>query len=63
MALQIAEAFLDLTGSPTKSFHFDQRQFDAKAFWYQLLSFSHQRLPMGCATDSSQGGKPIIFDF
>jgi Calpain family cysteine protease len=54
---QIEEAFLDLTGAPTLSFslHGDP-SFDPKACWYKLLSFKHQKLPMGCATDNSAGG-------
>ncbi|CAB9523127.1 Calpain-type cysteine protease DEK1 [Seminavis robusta] len=50
------EAFLDLTGSPTLSFSLMSSGFDARHFWYKLLSFHHQRLPIGCATDSSAGG-------
>jgi hypothetical protein len=54
---QIEEAFLDLTGAPTLSFslHGDP-SFDPIACWYKLLSFKHQKLPMGCATDHSAGG-------
>ena len=52
----IAEAFLDLTGSPTLVFNFDSVKFHAKSFWYKLLSFRRQRLPMGCGTSSSGGG-------
>ena len=53
----VAEAFLDLTGAPTLVFRwFDSPQFDFRDFWYQLLRFRTQRLPMGCGTDQSQVG-------
>ena len=55
----IAEAFLDLTGAPTVVHHLQNtpsQRFDPKAFWYQLLQYRRQRLPMGCGTDSSAAG-------
>ena len=53
----IAEAFLDLTGAPTLQFSLhNQPNFDPKSFWYQLLGWRKQRLPMGCATSQSQVG-------
>lgn len=53
----IAEAFLDLTGAPTAvhALHTDPN-FDAKSFWYRLLQYRKQRLPMGCGTSSSAVG-------
>ena len=53
----VAEAFLDLTGAPTLVFRWlDTPKFDFCDFWYQLLRFRKQRLPMGCGTDQSQVG-------
>jgi len=53
----IAEAFLDLTGAPTMSYQLHHENgFDARAFWYKLMSYHHQRLPMGCGTSSSAQG-------
>jgi len=53
----IAEAFLDLTGAPTLVYNFDNAAtFNPKRFWSKLLSYRHQRLPMGCGTSTSQVG-------
>lgn len=53
----IAEAFLDLTGAPTAVHHLHtDPNFDAKSFWYRLLQYRRQRLPMGCGTSSSAAG-------
>ena len=53
----IAEAFLDLTGAPTKVYHLhNDPDFNPRQFWYELLTYRRQRLPMGCGTDSSQVG-------
>jgi hypothetical protein len=52
----IAEAFLDLTGAPTISYIFDEKDFDARSFWYKLLHYRKQQLPMGCGTSSSAVG-------
>ena len=53
---QIAEAFLDLTGSPTLEYYFDSPNFDPKGFWAKLLDYRRQRLPMGCGTTTTQEG-------
>jgi hypothetical protein len=53
---QIAEAFLDLTGAPTKVYNFDASDFEATSFWYKLLSYRKQRLPTGCGTSTSAAG-------
>ena len=53
----IAEAFLDLTGSPTLVYNLhNDPSFDPRSFWYKLLSYRKQRLPMGCGTSSSAAG-------
>lgn len=52
----IAEAFLDLTGAPTLSFVFEERDFDPRSFWYKLLHYRKQQLPMGCSTSNSAVG-------
>jgi calpain-15 len=53
----IAEAFLDLTGAPTRVYRLlNDSNFEPRGFWYQLLSYHRQGLPMGCGTDSSAGG-------
>lgn len=53
----VAEAFLDLTGAPTQVFRWlDSPSFDFRNFWYELVKFRKQRLPMGCGTDQSQVG-------
>ena len=54
---QIAEAFLDLTGAPTLVYNLhNDPNFEPRSFWYRLLSYRKQRLPMGCATSSSAVG-------
>lgn len=53
----IAEAFLDLTGAPTLTYNLhNDPGFDPRGFWYKLLSYHRQRLPMGCGTSSSAQG-------
>lgn len=53
---QIAEAFLDLTGSPTLEYYFDRPNFDPKRFWTKLVDYRRQQLPMGCGTTTTQEG-------
>lgn len=52
----VEEAFLDLTGAPTLVYNFDHHDFNARSFWSDLMQFRSKRLPMGCATSSSQEG-------
>jgi Calpain family cysteine protease/Ubiquitin interaction motif len=52
----IAEAFLDLTGAPTLVYSLHSRDFEPRSFWYKLLQYRRQQLPMGCGTDSSAVG-------
>ena len=52
----IAEAFLDLTGAPTLQYRLHCQGFDPRTFWYKLVSWHKQKLPMGCGTDSSAAG-------
>ena len=52
----IAEAFLDLTGAPTIVYDLESPSFQGCTFWYQLVSYRKRRLPMGCATSTSQAG-------
>lgn len=53
----IAEAFLDLTGAPTLCYRLhNDSSFEPRSFWYKLLQYRRQRLPMGCGTDSSAVG-------
>lgn len=52
----VEEAFLDLTGSPTAVYTFDDHDFNPRQFWADLMTFRSKRLPMGCGTSSSQGG-------
>eukprot|EP00980_Cylindrotheca_fusiformis_P029856 scaffold23961_cov230-Cylindrotheca_fusiformis.AAC.1 len=52
----IAEAFLDLTGAPTLSYVFDEKDFDPRSFWCNLMNYRRQQLPMGCSTSNTGVG-------
>jgi len=52
----IAEAFLDLTGAPTLVYDLHSKDFEPRSFWYKLIHYREQRLPMGCGTTSSAAG-------
>jgi len=52
----IAEAFLDLTGAPTEVYQLHGNGFSPRSFWYKLLQYRRQQLPMGCGTDNSAAG-------
>lgn len=52
----VAEAFLDLTGSPTVVYDLHSQDFEPRRFWADLMRYRRRRLPMGCGTSASAAG-------